>query len=222
MKSWTTIACVGLVALSSACVSADKLCVSNCIQAYQPVCGSDGTTYGNQCLFDFKKCSTKDGSLKVVAEGECSSSTRSLSEGNAVSGCVKPCPKIWQPVCGSDGKTYGNECELNNAKCTNPKLALASKGECGCVKGCPRILLPVCGSDGKTYSNECELNNAKCADATLTLAYMGECGKCDSINCTTDYNPVCGSDGKTYSNECNLKAAKCKNPSLTIAHPGEC
>ena len=35
------------------------------------------------------------------------------------------CTKIWQPVCGIDGKTYGNACE---AACANVKIK--KQGEC--------------------------------------------------------------------------------------------
>ena len=41
------------------------------------------------------------------------------------------CPEIWNPACGSDGKTYSNECDLKRAKCCeNPNLHMLYEGEC--------------------------------------------------------------------------------------------
>lgn len=40
------------------------------------------------------------------------------------------CTMQWDPVCGSDDKTYGNMCELRRARCESPKLVVRSKGQC--------------------------------------------------------------------------------------------
>nr|XP_060615832.1 uncharacterized protein LOC132765571 [Anolis sagrei ordinatus] len=72
------------------------------------------------------------------------------------------------PVCGTDGKTYGNECSLCAEILGGTKIDLAHKGECvdcsefpeppkGKKTPCPQIHAPVCGTDGNTYSNTCLL-----------------------------------------------------------------
>ena len=40
------------------------------------------------------------------------------------------CPLEKEEVCGTDGTTYNNLCELNKAKCKDSSVAVAYEGEC--------------------------------------------------------------------------------------------
>ena len=133
---------------------------------------------GEACQYPFGQCNTADLSgvcVKVPAE----------------------CPQGGPPVCGCDGKTYKNECELLKAGAKPDK-----KGACGGGVSC------------KT--------NADCAATDFCEFKAGACrqpGKCEVRPelCTQVFSPVCGCDNKTYANDCQRKAA-----GVSLLHTGEC
>ena len=114
------------------------------------------------------------------------------------------CPQQGPRVCGCDGKTYTNECELLKAGVRQDKQGACPGGGAGGGNNA------ACRTDADCASGSfCEFNAGKCEAP-------GKCAQ-KPERCTFVFAPVCGCDNKTYGNDCQRQAA-----GVSLKATGEC
>uniref|UniRef100_A0A0G4HGR9 Kazal-like domain-containing protein n=1 Tax=Chromera velia CCMP2878 TaxID=1169474 RepID=A0A0G4HGR9_9ALVE len=96
-----------------------------------PVCDSNSHSHPSRCAFEIAQCKAGGPSaLSIAHQGRCEGEAEVHSR--LCEGPLPLCLSRWDPVCGSDGRTYASECHFRRKQCEGERsgLRLEHRGPC--------------------------------------------------------------------------------------------
>merc|ERR1712142_1073876 len=110
-----------------AAISGHEDCPIACPFNLDPVCGSDGVSYANFCVFISTQCEQENEGNSIYLAGvpmmrggngvgECLTSFADLDEASCDISCPRP-GVGGGPICGSDGRSYDDRCSFEVQRC---------------------------------------------------------------------------------------------------------
>ncbi|CDW53546.1 agrin [Trichuris trichiura] len=196
--------------------SPECVCRFQCENITKPVCGTDHSTYSNECELYAAQCARQT-RIGVLYRQACET--------------VSPCHSV--------NCLYGSHCKENvetkTAQCVCPENCPAREANA-----------TVCGEDGLDYSSICEMDKRSCdLQRPIKLKMMGQCNPCTNVTCpeytvckvgwdrmprcrcsdrcSMELKPVCASNNKTYRNACFMNIESCRlYQELSVLYEGFC
>ncbi|KHJ48489.1 Kazal-type serine protease inhibitor domain protein, partial [Trichuris suis] len=196
--------------------SPECVCRFECENITKPVCGTDHSTYSNECELYSAQC-TRQTSIGILYHQACET--------------VSPCDYA--------NCLYGSRCKEDTvnktAQCVCPEHCPTQEANA-----------TVCGDDGLDYSSACEMDKRSCVlQRPIKLKLTGQCDACTNVTCpeytvckvgwdrmprcrcsdrcSMELKPVCASNNKTYRNVCFMNIESCRlYQELSVLYEGFC